>query len=95
MVLEGKLPFVSGNNYIEKLAYRWNLTIDIYMTHKNNIVLIRYEDFLKNKADTITHLARQIGLNPIHDISAEVNVQYQSCGNRNVNLIEFFGIDSL
>lgn len=95
LILEGQLPFVPGSNYIEKLAYRWNLATDTYMTHRDNIVLIRYEDFLKNKVDSITDLAKKIGLEPIQDISDRVNVQYQSRGNRKVNLIEFFGKDNL
>ena len=95
LVLEGQLPFVPGNNYIENLAYRWNLATDIYMANRDYIVLIRYEDFMKNKVDAITHLAKHIGLDPIHDISDRVNVKYQPSGNRNVDLIEIFGKDNL
>ncbi|MGV2831201.1 hypothetical protein [Myxosarcina sp. GI1(2024)] len=43
----------------------------------------------------IANLAERIGCECIDDISAQVNVQYQPRGARNVNLVEFFGIDNL
>lgn len=95
LVLRGELPVVAGDNYIEKLAHRWNLATDIYMAHKDKIVLIRYEDFLKNKSEAITNLARQMGVEQIYDISEKVNVQYQPRGDRNVDFTEFFGTDNL
>ncbi len=91
----GSRPPVAGNNYIEKLANRWNLAADTYIDHKNEFSLISYEDFLQDKIGTISELARQVGLNPINDITDCINVQYQPRGDRNISWLEFFGTDNL
>ena len=56
---------LAGNNYIEKMAHHWNLTVQKYIDHENNMVLIRYEDFMLDKVGSISNLAKQVGLNPI------------------------------
>lgn len=91
LMLEGHLPDVSGNSYIERLAHRWNLAAETYLNHKDSIILVRYEDFLKNKIGTLESLAQRVKLNSNNDISDLVNIQYQPRGNRDVNLMEFFG----
>lgn len=95
MMLEGGWPPVAGNNYIENLAYRWNLAGDIYTNNKDNMVLIRYEDFIKDKVGAIANLAREVGLDPVHDITDKVDVQYQPRGDRNVKWLDFFGAENL
>ena len=91
----GRRPAVPGNNYIEKLANRWNLAADTYTNHTEEFSLIRYEDFVQDKIGTISELARQVGLNPINDITDYINIQYQSRGDRNISWLEFFGTDNL
>ena len=91
----GRRPVVAGNNYIEKLANRWNLAADTYIGHTDEFSLIRYEDFVQDKIGTISELARQVGLNPINDITDYMNIQYQPGGDRNVSWLEFFGTDNL
>lgn len=91
----GHRPPVAGNNYIEKLANRWNLAADTYIGHKEEFSLIYYEDFIQNKIDTINDLARQVGLNPINNITDYIDVQYQPRGDRNISWVEFFGVDNL
>ncbi len=93
--IEGRMPSVLGNTYIEKLANRWNLAVDTYIKNKDNIVLIRYEDFCKDKVGAIAQLARKVELEPIYDISSQVDVQYQPRGNRNICWLDFFGADNL
>ena len=94
-IIEGNFPLVSGETYIENLAFRWNLAAEIYLQHSDNMKLIRYEDFKENKVDTIVRLARQTELKPITDISDKVNEQYQPRGDSEVPLIDFFGADNL
>ena len=94
-MLEGRNPDVVGNNYIERLANRWNLAADTYISHEEEISLIRYEDFVLDKVGTISSLARQVGLKPIHNIADKVNKQYQPRGDRNVNWSKFFGTNNL
>ena len=91
----GRRPNVAGDNYIEKLANRWNLAADTYIGHTDQFSLIRYEDFVQDKISTISDLARQVGLDPINDITDYVNIQYQPRGDRNVSWLEFFGTDNL
>lgn len=95
LMLAGDLPHVEGSNYIERLAHRWNWATDTYQAHRDEIILLCYENFVQNKAESIRDLAQQVGLNPIHDISAQVNIQYQPRGNYRVNWLEFFGKDNL
>jgi hypothetical protein len=59
------------------------------------MVLIKYEDFMKDKAATIMGLARALGRQPRHDISDKVDVQYQSRGDRDVKWVDFFGPNNL
>ena len=34
---------LAGNNYIEKIAHSWNIAVNNYINHKDNISLIRDE----------------------------------------------------
>ena len=95
LILKGKLPEIRGNNYIEKLAGRWNLATDTYLNHSGDMVLIRYEDFVRDKVGSIGNLARQVNLEPIHDISEGVERQYGPRGDRQISYLDFFGVDNL
>jgi hypothetical protein len=82
--------------YIDRLAARWNLAADIYLQHPDSMVLVRYEDFVSDKAGTIARLAESIGKPVVSDITAQVNVQYQRQGrNRGANWHDFFGTENL
>ena len=94
-IIEGLLPPISGNNYIERLAHRWNLAVDIYQANRDCLIYIRYEDFLLNKVDFIKELAKKIQLEPTHNISNRVDFQYQPRGDRHITWIDFFGEDNL
>ena len=91
----GNLPPIPGENYIEKLANRWNLAADTYLNHQDKFTLIRYEDFVADKVGTTQSLAEQVGLTPSHDIADYVNLQYQPSGDRKVSWSEFFQADNL
>ena len=86
---------IGGDNYIENLAHRWNYTTDLYKQNAERSVLVRYEDFVKDKVGEITKLAKTLGLPQRHDISDRVNFQFQPAGNRNVPPLFFFGRDNL
>ncbi|MEO0535705.1 MAG: sulfotransferase [Cyanobacteria bacterium P01_A01_bin.123] len=95
LLLEGELPKVDGDNYIEKLAYRWTTSIDLYETQKERIQLIRYEDFMADKVAFIRWLATQLCLEYSTDIEEYVDNQFQPIGNRNISWIDFFGAKNL
>lgn len=95
-VFDGRWLGLSGENYIEMLAARWNYMADIFWDNQSHILLLKYEDFLQDKMGELARLAETIGITPVNDISAKVNIQYQPAGgNRNVKWRDFFGEDNL
>lgn len=95
VVLDGRWLGLQGNTYVEMLAARWNLAVDTYLEHRGEMVLVRYEDFVADKASTIEHLAQQFALPHVNNISHEVDTQYQPRGEREISWIEFFGPENL
>jgi hypothetical protein len=94
-VIDSRWMGIQGENYIEWMAERWNYAVDIYKQHAKNMVLIRYEDFVKDKVGSIEHLAQQLSLTKVNEIRDKVNIQYQPPGNKSVKKIEFFGEENL
>lgn len=88
--IEGKAPNVAGENYIERLAHRWNLVASTYLDHQNQMVLIRYEDFLSDKLQAIQTLANKINLPVVNDISDQLDNQFQPRGKHHLALSDFF-----
>jgi len=95
LMLQGQLPQVSGETYIQRLAQRWLICAETYQNYQQELQLIRYEDFNQNKVKTIQNLAQTLGLQATGDITQAVNQQYQPKGDRAVNWLEFFGRDNL
>ncbi|MEO8175179.1 MAG: sulfotransferase [Sphingomicrobium sp.] len=83
---------LKGANYIELSANRWNLATDVYRTHSDRMLLVRYEDFMLDKVGSIGKLAKQLGLLVIKDIAANSERQFQPQGkDRGKSWSEFFG----
>jgi hypothetical protein len=95
MIVDGTLYDTKGGNYIESQALRWNKILQIYEKHANKMILIRYEDFVKDKANQIYQLAEKLCIEHPVDISDKVNFQYQSKGNRSISWEDFFGKENL
>ena len=95
LLINGELPSVEGDTYIENLAYRWNVSAEKYLTNQSDIELIRYEDFLADKSGSIVELAEKVDLEPTTDISKYIDIQYQPRGDRNVSWLDFFGARNL
>ena len=95
LVLDGRWLGIEGQNYIERLAYRWNFMADIFLENKDKMILVYYEDFVKDKVGVIADLTEKLGLDRVNDIADKVDIQFQPKGNRNVKGIEFFGEDNL
>lgn len=93
-ILEGTYPPVFGTNYIENLSLRWNLGVDTYLKNLDNMLLVRYEDFIKDKMGYIHNLCDQLNLPVTNDISNQLNKQYQVKGKSNLDLYTFFGEDN-
>lgn len=94
-VVDNRWMGLKYTHYIDSLAARWNYAAGIYMDYSNEIILVRYEDFLVNKAKFIENLAQQLDIPQANDISQKVDVQYQPKGNHNISWIDFFGEENL
>lgn len=81
-------------SYIEALAYRWNVAAKVYLDRKDEMHLIKYEDFLKDKVGAVDAACQYLGLSPSRDISEFVDKQYQSKGSSGMELTEFFGFEN-
>lgn len=95
LVLDGSWCGIEGEHYIDQLAARWNRCAEIYCANREKLVLCRYEDFRSDKLGEVTRLAGAVGLAIEHDVSGEVDRQYQTRGNRSVSWEEFFGSENL
>lgn len=95
LIVNGELPSVPGINYVEKLAHRWVISSEQYIKYKNKIILVKYEDFVRNKVHSINSLAQQVGIESQTDISDYVDTQFQPRGQQNVDWQVFFGLENL
>jgi hypothetical protein len=91
LVVDGRWLGLSGDHYIDMLAERWNYTTDLYLRHEARSILVRFEDFLGDKAGTIRELARNLGLTERRDVSDQVDKPFQPPGDRTVTWADFFG----
>jgi hypothetical protein len=94
-MLDGSWLGISGDNYIEMMAGRWVLIAETYLRNREKMLLIRYEDFMKDKIGAIAGLAQLLGLPQLRDIADKVDIQYQPRGNREVTWERFFGQENL
>jgi len=93
--LQSEMLGINSVNYIEAMAHRWNYLVNLYEKNKEKIILVRYEDFVKDKKGFIDNLTHKLGFDIKQDISDYVNVQYQPKGNYKVDLDKFFGSRNL
>lgn len=95
VVLDSRWLGLQGNNYIEIAAARWNLAADVFIKNRDEMLLLRYEDFFIDKVGTINKLAQALGFAKTIDISTYVDIQYQSKGDQNITWKDFFGLKNL
>ncbi len=80
------------SNLIEVLSERWKIIAKIFLENKQNIILVKYEDFTKNKVRVINELAEKLNLTVSRDVKKILNYQFQPRGkNRNTDPEKFFG----
>jgi hypothetical protein len=82
---------IRASSYIESLACRWNLIADVHLGDPDRVGLVRYEDFCADKVATVGRIARALDLDVQHDVSGEVDRQFQPRGDRSVRRESFFG----
>lgn len=85
--------WISGyqEQYIDVLAERWNIISSIYLENKENIILVKYEEFLLDKTGIIKQLSDKLNLTQQIDISHLLDKQFQPKGKKkSVDLKVFF-----
>lgn len=90
--------WLGGNKqqYIEVLSERWNIIMDSYFENQKDIILVKYENFLKDKIGILNKLSKELGLKNTDDISTLLDKAFQPKGkNSTQNPIEFFGEENL
>jgi hypothetical protein len=91
LVVDGSWLGLRGDTYIDMLAARWNHMAELYLRHSERTTLVRFEDFLADKAGTISRLAAVLEMTERRDITARVDTPFQPPGDRNVTWSGFFG----
>lgn len=94
-ILNGLSPKLAGENYLEVLAWRWRLSAEGLIKHRDLCVEIRYEDFLKNKESEILKACDSLGYKKRNSISHLLDVQFQSKGDSSASWEEFFTTEYL
>lgn len=89
------LTGIESDNYIEALAHSWQKAADIYKQYENKMLLIRYEDFIKEKTKIINQMCNALTCEIKKDISSIVDVNYNITGNKNVEWDKFYGKTNL
>src|SRR5205085_10258351 len=79
-VLEGADLALPPMHYIDTLALRWQMAVDIYLREPDRYILVRYEDFTSNKRRCIERLARELGLTPDRPFEHLLDYQFQPAG---------------
>ena len=86
---------VETENYICALAHKWNRAVDNYLFNRDQIILVKYEDFLLDKYGFIEKLANQLHVTIKSDIIDKLDLQYQPRGDHSVSWEKFFGAENL
>lgn len=100
MILSGRLPrqyegVQAPLTFVANLAYRWNRAAQIFLGSSGQMVLLKYEDFVREKEQSIAKIAADLGLAATGSIKDAVDVQYQPKGNSKTDWPTFFGRHSL
>lgn len=82
-----------SNNPIQVLAQRWVAAANVI--DQGKIIIIRYEDFMKDKIGFIHSLCTSLNLKVKKDISNKIDLQYQPKGDNSLNHLEYYGAENL
>lgn len=96
-IFEPELFHWDCKRYIDVLCYRWNYAASISDKYKSqNIIIVKYEDFNKDKIVFIKNLANHLEEKGHGDIYQFINVPFQPRGeNKHISWQEFYGEKNL
>jgi len=89
-ILSGADLGLPPGHYIDILATRWLRAVEMCERLDARNVVIRYEDFAREKQRTIARLAEGLGLHIVSDISEKLDHAFQPRGS-GADPAEFFG----
>lgn len=79
-ILNGELTQIKGKDIVETLALRWVYSTKVYLGNQQDFLLVKYEDFRKNKIESISNLSINLGEIARNDIFDVMNKQFQPKG---------------
>lgn len=90
-IINGDPKLNDTMSVIERLAHRVEQTTEQYLKHQENLHLVKYEDFSKDKNNYILQLAQTLDITVNSSIEHLLDKQFQPKGNANVPIEFFFG----
>lgn len=94
-ILTGADLGFSPDHYVTILARRWLRAMEIYEQLRERLILVRYEEFERDKIRSIRDLAHTLGLHMSHDISHLVDHAFQPRAKKPADIRSFFGPKNL
>lgn len=91
LILSGALPPERGATVAEVLAHRWRRAAGEYLQNPGGFTLIKYEDFLQEKLETLRTGLTELGLRQKVDVAQWVDHQFQPKGKSTVATHERIG----
>jgi len=91
-------PWLKDRTYVEGLATLWQWGVDALERTQAlgwDPLVVRYEDFLDDKLETIHSTLASLDIPVKMDVSPFLDRQFQPKGNHSVSLPDFFGLDNL
>jgi hypothetical protein len=77
---------------VERLSHRIKRSTEIYRENRNELILLKYEDFIVNKRAFIEGCCEVLQLPVKKNISSDVDTQFQPKGNAKTDTETFFGL---
>jgi len=93
-VFDGRWRGIPGEHYIDRLAHRWRVCLEVYTANSEDMHLCRYEDFQADKRGTIASLARDLGYPVVADLGDRIDYPFQPGGDPSTVWAEFFGLEN-
>ncbi len=96
LVVDGSWMGIEGEDYIERLSRRWNRACQTYLDCADEFVLVRYEDFNRDKVGEVDRVVDRLGFDVHQRIDGVVNERFQPEGNRRgMSWEDFYGSSNL
>lgn len=98
MVVDGGWLGLDGRQGLEHLAHRWNMCADVYLHNRDQVILVRYEDFLADRLGLVRSLGKSLGLGvgSAHVAAERAGQAFQPLGaHRGAAPLAFFGPENL